>query len=108
VRRIRRYGAMSGGILGGLALILVTGCSSGDPAVSKEDVAKVASAKLAEQVGQAPDDVTCEEDLPAKVGSSVRCVITAGGEKIGMTATATSVDGSQVNFDVLVDDALMD
>jgi hypothetical protein len=93
--------------MGALALLLATGCSSGEATVPRDEVAKQASAVLAEQAGQEPDDFTCAEDLPAKVGASIRCELTAGGQKIGVTVTTTSVEGSRANFDVQVDDEPM-
>ncbi|WP_344090903.1 DUF4333 domain-containing protein, partial [Nocardiopsis composta] len=66
--------------------------------------AQEAAAVLEEQVGQTPDDLTCPEDLPAEVGSSIRCELTAGGQTLGVTITTTSVEGSDVNFDVEVDE----
>jgi hypothetical protein len=94
--------------LGGASLLLVTGCSSGDPVVKKGEVEKQAVAVLEEEVGQTPDDFTCDEDLPAKVGSSIRCELTAGDETYGVTVTTTSFEDSRAEFDVLVDDSPME
>lgn len=92
---------------GTLSLFFVSGCSfsfGGDLVVKKEEVAKQASAGLEKQVGRAPEDVTCEDDLKGKVGESVRCTLTDSGKKLGMTATVKSVDGKKVNMDFKVDD----
>ncbi|MBR8741006.1 DUF4333 domain-containing protein [Nocardiopsis sp. MG754419] len=107
--RSRRHLPRTGLLLGSLTVLLATGCSfsasiGGDSAVGADDVAEQATAVLTEQVGQAPDDLTCPEDLPAEVGASIRCELTAGGETLGVTVTTTSVEGSDVNFDVVVDD----
>ena len=59
---------------------------------------------LAEEVGQTPDEFTCSEDLPAEMGAEIRCELTHEGESIGATVTVTSVDGSDVQWDVVVDD----
>ncbi|RAJ56010.1 uncharacterized protein DUF4333 [Streptomyces sp. KhCrAH-43] len=92
---------------GALVMLFASGCSfsfGGDVVVKKEEVAKQASAGLEKQVGRAPEDVTCEKDLKGKVGESVRCTLTDGGKKLGMTATVKSVDGKKVNLDFKVDD----
>ncbi|MBW3707702.1 DUF4333 domain-containing protein, partial [Streptomyces griseus] len=60
--------------------------------------------KLAETTGQPEPDVTCPEDLAAKVGTETRCPLTAGdGSTLGVTATVTSVDGDKINFDIEAD-----
>jgi hypothetical protein len=83
-------------------LVLVAGCGSGT--VSKGDVAKAAEDSLEQQVGQRPD-VSCPEDLEAKVGASARCTLTADGldGTYGVTVTVTKVEDDQARFDVQVD-----
>lgn len=90
-----------------LAVAFAAGCSVsvGSKEVKKDEVAKQASAALGKKVGREPDDVTCEDDLKAEVGATVRCEVTADGEKHGMTVTAKSVDGKKVKMDFKVDDA---
>ncbi|MDA2807632.1 DUF4333 domain-containing protein [Nocardiopsis suaedae] len=73
-------------------------------AVPADEVARQASDTLAETVGQTPDSLTCPEDLPAEVGASIRCELTADGQTLGVTVTATAVEGTNVDFDVVVDD----
>ncbi|WP_328904368.1 DUF4333 domain-containing protein [Streptomyces sp. NBC_00441] len=97
---------VAGAAAGTLALFLVSGCSfsfGGDKVVKRDEVAKQATAGLKKEVGRAPEDVTCEDDLKAKVGESVRCTLTDGGKKLGMTVTVRSVDGDDVNMDYKVD-----
>jgi uncharacterized protein DUF4333 len=93
---------------GALAVLFAAGCSAsvsvGGSKVSKEEVAEQASAALGKKVGREPDDVTCEDDLKAEVGETVRCELTVDGEKQGMTATATSVDDDNVKMNFKVDD----
>ncbi|KQT90760.1 hypothetical protein ASG49_13515 [Marmoricola sp. Leaf446] len=94
----------------GTALLLGSGCSAGTKpeAISGDALAKKVSALLAEQAGQTPDDVSCPDDLPAEKGAEVRCVLTAGSDKLGVTVTTTSVDDDgQVNFDAEVDQEMM-
>lgn len=89
--------------LGLAALPLLAACGAGS--VPASDVEEQISTVLEQEVGQAPDDVTCPDDLPGEVGAEMSCELSAGGQTIGVTVTVSSVDGGQVNFDVLVDDA---
>lgn len=91
-----------------LAALFVAGCSvsvGGDKRVSRDEVAEKASGALAAKVGKQPDDVLCKDDLKAEVGATVRCELTVDGRKLGMTVTATAVDGDNVKMDFKVDDA---
>ncbi|WP_017584522.1 DUF4333 domain-containing protein [Nocardiopsis valliformis] len=122
MQQFRRHGIIAGLALGALPLLLATGCSFdfsvGDleavdtadavdtvETVDAAEVAEKSSAMLAEQFGETPDDFTCSEDLPAEVGAEIRCELTNGGESGGVTVTTTEVDGSDVKWDIKVDDA---
>ena len=76
----------------------------GTASLAAEDVATGAEDALEEQVGRRPD-VTCPDDLEAKVGAETRCTLTAKGleGEYGVTVTVTSVEGDTANFDVQVD-----
>lgn len=80
-----------------------TGASE-DGAVHKARVAQTISDKLAANAGKRPDRVTCPEHLPARVGATIRCKLTAGSDTLGVTVTAASVNGNQVNYNFKVDD----
>ena len=60
---------------------------------------------LEKKVGTRPD-VSCPDDLEAKVGAETTCTLTAGDDptKYGVSVTVTSVDGETADFDVKVDD----
>ncbi|HJE59760.1 MAG TPA: DUF4333 domain-containing protein [Nocardiopsis listeri] len=91
--------------LGALPLLLA-GCSfsfGGPAAVPADDVAEQSSAELTEVVGQTPDSFTCSEDLPAEVGAEIRCDLVDGADTYGVTITTTSVDDSNVDWDIQVD-----
>lgn len=94
--------------LGAVAMLLAAGCSfdssMGGDVVDSEEVAAQASSVLEEQVGHAPEELVCPEDLLAEVDASIRCELTDSGQTYGMTVTTTSVEGSDVEFDVLVDE----
>ncbi|UED83255.1 DUF4333 domain-containing protein [Streptomyces profundus] len=107
MRHTNRSRTAVGTTLAALTVLLAGGCSSGgDPVVDKEEVAEKVSSALEEQIGQAPDDVTCPEDLPAEVGASIRCELTADGDTLGVTVTATAVDGTDAELDIQVDDTI--
>lgn len=109
--RVKHGRTLAGASLTAVAMLLATGCSFdfkiGGDAVDSEDVAEQAALELEQQVGRAPDDLTCTEDLPAEVDASIRCELTADGQTYGVTVTTTSVEGSDVEFDVLVDEEPM-
>lgn len=86
------------------AAALLVGCSS-EAKLSKDEVANSVAEKLAAQTGQPKPDVTCPEDLAGKVGTSLRCKLTAtDGTSFGVTVKVTSVDGSTVKYDIKVDE----
>jgi hypothetical protein len=85
----------------------LAGCSTAvaqTVTVDKETVASAVSDQLAKQVGRPPDSVTCPEDLEGVVGTELRCELVAGIDTYGLTVTVTSVNGTNVNFDISVDD----
>lgn len=94
----------------GTAALLLAGCSGevhlgGTPKLSKDKLADTVAQKLADTTGRPKPDITCPEDLKGTVGTTTRCTLTAAdGSTLGVTVTVTSVDGSQVNFDIKADD----
>ncbi len=80
-----------------------TGVSE-DEAVHKARVAQTISDKLAAGTGKRPDRVTCPEHLPARVGATISCELTASSNTFGVTVT--SVNGKQVNYNFKVDDSV--
>jgi Domain of unknown function (DUF4333) len=72
--------------------------------VDKDQVAQILSNKLAQQVGRKPDSVTCPDNLKGTKGATLRCELTDGGQKYGISVTVTDVDAGDVNFDYKVDD----
>ncbi|MEZ5141154.1 MAG: DUF4333 domain-containing protein [Acidimicrobiales bacterium] len=75
--------------------------------VSQATVESQTSQVLAEQVGRAPDSVSCPGSFEATVGNTMRCVLTDGSTRYGVTLTIDSVDGSNAKWSVKVDDAPM-
>ncbi|PSM44655.1 hypothetical protein C6Y14_00450 [Streptomyces dioscori] len=79
-----------------------TGVSE-DGAVHKARVAQTISDKLTADTGKRPDRVTCPQHLPARVGATIHCDLTAGGSTFDVTVTAASVNGNQVYYNYKVD-----
>ncbi len=89
------------------AVVTLTGCSASveaEATVSKENLEQGISDALEKATGQAPDSVECPGSVKAKVDESVRCELTAGSNRYGLTATITSYDNSKAEYDVKVDE----
>lgn len=92
------------------ACVLLAGCSGSvhvgsTQKVSKDELATTVSEELAATTGRPEPRITCPEDLEAEVGKKTRCTLTADdGSTIGVSVNVSSVEGSQVNFDIKVDD----
>ena len=71
------------------------------PKVEGKSVAQSVLTQLAAD-GKQVDEVSCP-DLSATVGASQRCTLKAGGDTYGVTVTVTSVQGTDVKFDIQVD-----
>lgn len=91
-----------------LAVVALTlaGCSAlSEKTVPRSELEQGVQQLLEDQVGEPMDDVECDDDLAGEIDASVRCTITAtDGSTIGLTVTATDVDGSDVRYEVVVDD----
>ncbi|GAB2533577.1 DUF4333 domain-containing protein [Nocardia heshunensis] len=75
-----------------------------DNYVSPEDVASSVSNYYVQQVGSAPQSSTCNGLLRGATGASIRCVVTeTDGTRWGVTAKTTNVEGTKVNFDMILD-----
>lgn len=94
------------------AALVLGGCSVGlgPLEVSTSELESVGTAKLTEIAGRKPDALDCPEALPAKEGSTVRCVLTDGDQRYGVTFTSNGLadDGESVKFDLQVDSKPMD
>jgi hypothetical protein len=69
------------------------------PVVPRAEVAAGISTQLAGR-GIPATAVDCPQDLPAKVGESVRCTYTVDGRPVGVTAQVSSVQGDEAVFDI--------
>lgn len=72
--------------------------------VDKGDLAKEISAQLEKQVGRAPESVDCPDDLKGEVGATTRRTLCDGGGTYGVDVNVTKVEGTDVKFDLKVDD----
>lgn len=91
-------GIVAGVLMLGLA---ATGCQS---TVEQADVEEEISSKLGEQLGGEPDSVDCPEDLEAEEDHEMQCDLTVEGEDHTVNVTVTNVDGSEVEFDMVLDE----
>ncbi len=73
-------------------------------AVDKKDLAKEISVQYKNQIGRAPESVECPDDLKGEVGATTRCTLNDGGETYGVDVNVTKVEGTDVRFDLKVDD----
>jgi hypothetical protein len=100
--------------LSGIVLVVFAlgGCSFEfsvglDEEMPKAELERSITDGLEREVGQRPDRIECPSGIAAEVGESIRCVLTAGQERIGLTATVTAVDGDNVGLDFQVDNVPM-
>ena len=77
-------------------VVLTAACSD---VVAKDNVAKTIMDQLQKQSINA-QNVTCPADLQATIGQTVRCSFTVDGQPVDAIATVTSVDGSNVKYDI--------
>lgn len=98
-RTVRTLAASASAVL----VLAAAGCSS-TVTVPQDDIEERISAELEEQVGQAPDDISCPDDLKGEEGEEMECTLTAGEDELGVTVRVTGVDGDQVNYEIEVDD----
>jgi hypothetical protein len=68
--------------------------------VSKDQVEQQISMQVAAQLGTTPESVTCDNDLPALPGASVKCTMSISGTPTPVVATVTSVENGVANFQI--------
>lgn len=99
--------------IGALAALLLVpalgGCGSGVAPIEPADLAAEISARMEEEVGIAPA-VECPSQLPARVGATVTCTITASEAVttalvVHATVTEVDVEKQVVVFDIAVSTA---
>jgi len=98
------------------AVVTLTGCSASvevgdvdkveEVTISEKDLETGITDALEETVGQRPDSVDCPGSVKAEAGESIRCELTAGPDRVGLTATVKSYKDGKAQYDVKVDDEL--
>lgn len=78
-------------------------CSFGSKPQSnnKGKVESQIKAKMTDVNGNHPESVTCPGDLPTTVGAQLACKMTIKGQPYTVNVTVTSVQGSEVKFDMV-------
>jgi hypothetical protein len=100
VRTLLVSGAAAG-LMAGVGACSCSIGSSSSHAVAKGDVASQITQKLTDAAGNKPDSVDCPGDLPAKVGAQLDCSMKVKGASYNVNVTVTSVNGSDVKFDMV-------
>lgn len=81
--------------------VTTTGPTKGMP---EKEVEQRISDALTKQVGKRPNSVDCPRGLNAKVGETMRCVLTSDAARLGVTVTVDAVKNGQIGFDIEVDE----
>ena len=84
------------------AALSLVACSVelGPKEVSATELEKVGVEMLTEIAGRKPDALECPDALPAEAGSEVRCVLTDGKQRIGVTFTSKGVNENEEKVDI--------
>ena len=75
--------------------------------IPKDKLGAMVKEQLEAKFKAKADSLVCDGGLRGEVGATQRCLLTAGDTKLGVTVTATAVDGDNVKYDVKVDDEPM-
>lgn len=66
---------------------------------TKSQVEDLLKQKMAADSGSGPESVACIDDIVAKAGNTVECVVTGGGSEQSYIVTVTTIENDTVNFD---------
>ena len=94
-----------------LAGLLLSGCEanfslgSSSPELAKAKLEQGLKDGIKDKTGVALTSASCDGPLKGEKGATQRCAVVDGeGKTIGVTVTATAVQGSQICFNWKVDD----
>ena len=92
-------------LLAAVPILLVGLSACGSSTLSRDEVATKAEDALEQQIGVRPN-ISCPDDVEAKVGAQTRCTLTGGDDptEYGVSINVTEVDGDNAKFDIQVDD----
>lgn len=98
IRRIALGLCAAGLVLGGCTVKVQ------EATISQAEFEQGIADALQQSVGQRPDTVECPGPVPARVGETVRCTLTAGSTHAGLTAVITGIQDGKASYHVKVDD----
>lgn len=91
--------------------LLLSGCEahfslgSSSPELAKAKLESGLKDAITEKTGVALTNVRCDGPLKGEKGATQRCAVVDGeGKTIGVTVTATGVEGTKISFNWKVDD----
>jgi Domain of unknown function (DUF4333) len=86
-----------------VAVLALASCGGVDT-VPADEVATDVAALLEQEVGVRPE-IVCPDPVPAEVGASTRCTLTAGDDptEYGVTVSVASVEDGEPEYAVEVD-----
>ncbi|MBN7435953.1 DUF4333 domain-containing protein [Mycobacteroides abscessus] len=94
-----------------LAGVLLSGCEahfslgSSSPELAKAKLEAGLKDAITEKTGVTLTSVSCDGPLKGEKGATQRCAVIDGeGKTIGVTVTATGVEGTKISFNWKVDD----
>jgi hypothetical protein len=70
--------------------------------VSKKALEAAAKKQLQPQSDEPIDSVDCDGGLPVKVNATQTCTVTVGEDTYHATVTATEVNGTNVDFQIVI------
>jgi uncharacterized protein DUF4333 len=105
-RGVAATAAVVGLVVGSAACAAAAGeHSDGTMRVPGEQIEQDINELAQREEGRPADSIECP-DLPAVVNSSIRCtLVTSSRLAYGVTVTAKSVEGTEVDYDIKVDNA---
>lgn len=86
-----------------VSTLLLTGCGQ-VVTVQEEQLEEDVARQLEMSSGNAPDRVDCPGDLEAEDGNEIRCTVTRGDQERQVTVTVTGLSGTDVDFDIEVEE----
>lgn len=81
------------------AVLALSACTT-SLTVDKATVEEKIQTSLGPQISAPIESVSCPEDLKGEVGATMDCTMTVSGEDHTVRVTVTTVEGTNVNFDM--------
>ncbi len=90
---------IGGGAAAMTAVLALSACST-SLTVSKSTVEEKIKSSLGPQISAPIESVSCPQDLKGEVGATMDCTMAVSGQDHTVRVTVTTVEGSNVNFDM--------